>query len=71
MNANLATERIESATAAFLQRPHQLLIGGQWVPATDGATLEVINPATGRAFASIAAGGAPEIDAAVKAARMA
>jgi phenylacetaldehyde dehydrogenase len=71
MNANLATDRTETATAAFLQRPHQLLIGGQWVPATGGATLEVINPATGCAFATIAAGGAPEIDAAVKAARKA
>ena len=71
MNANLATDRIETATAAFLQRPHNLLIGGRWVPATGGATLEVINPATGRALAAIAAGGAPEIEAAVQAARKA
>ena len=27
--------------------PRQLLIGGQWVDATGGATFEVTNPATG------------------------
>src|ERR1700722_5771328 len=66
MNANLASDRIESATAAFLQRPHNLLIGGRWVPATGGATLEGINPATGRALAAIAAGGAPGAESEVE-----
>jgi phenylacetaldehyde dehydrogenase len=71
MNANVAADRTESAASAFLQRPHRLLIGGKWLPAADGAMLEVINPATGRVFASVAGGAAADIDAAVKAARRA
>jgi phenylacetaldehyde dehydrogenase len=71
MNANVAPDRTELATSAFLKRPHQLLIGGKWVPAAGGATLDVINPSTAQVFATIAAGGAGEIDAAVRAARRA
>ena len=71
MNANVAADRTESAASAFLQRPHRLLIGGKWLPAANGAMLEVINPATGRVFASVAGGAAADIDAAVKAARRA
>jgi phenylacetaldehyde dehydrogenase len=71
MNANIAANRSESAASAFLKRSHQLLIGGQWLPAADGAQLDVINPATGEVFAMIAAGGAADIDAAVRAARRA
>jgi len=55
----------------FLQRRHELLIGGKWQPAASGATLEVSNPAIGRVIAHAAAGGAADIDAAVKAARAA
>ena len=71
MNANVATDRPGGAATAFLQRPHRLLIGGKWLPAANAATLEVLNPATGRMLATIAAGGAADIDAAVKAARRA
>jgi phenylacetaldehyde dehydrogenase len=71
MNANVAADRTESAASAFLQRPHCLLIGGKWLPAANGAMLEVINPATGRVFATVAGGAAADIDAAVKAARRA
>ncbi|HEY4880584.1 MAG TPA: aldehyde dehydrogenase family protein [Steroidobacteraceae bacterium] len=71
MNANVAADRTESAASAFLQRPHRLLIGGKWLPAANGAMLEVINPATGRVFATVAGGAAADIDAAVKAARRA
>lgn len=49
----------------------KMLIGSNWTFAQSGQTLEVINPATGRSFASVAAGGAEEVDAAVKAARAA
>jgi phenylacetaldehyde dehydrogenase len=71
MNANVAPDRMEVATSAFLKRPHRLLIGGKWVPAASGATLDVINPSTAQVFATIAGGGAAEIDAAVRAARRA
>jgi len=42
-----------------------LLIGGKEVEAADGATLEVINPATGALIARVAAAGEPDIDSAV------
>jgi aldehyde dehydrogenase (NAD+) len=44
-------------------------IGGRWIEAT--ATLDVINPSDGTAFARIGRGGAAEIDAAVAAAQAA
>lgn len=47
------------------------LIGGTWQASADGRTLPVFDPATGQTYAQIAAGGAAEIDSAVKAARAA
>jgi aldehyde dehydrogenase (NAD+) len=47
------------------------LIGGKWLPASDGRTLEVICPSDGRVFASIARGTARDVNAAVAAARKA
>src|SRR4051794_11254770 len=53
-----------------LRTDFSLLIGGQ--PVTTGAsTLEVINPATGRVFATCPAAGREELDRAVTAARQA
>jgi acyl-CoA reductase-like NAD-dependent aldehyde dehydrogenase len=49
--------------------PYRLLIGGQLVDTA--ARLDVINPATGQVFAQCPAAGAPELDAAVIAARRA
>ena len=57
--------------SAFLARPGHLLIDGTWTPAQDGATLETVNPATGRRLAAVAAGGAADVDRAVRAARKA
>ena len=45
-----------------------LMIGGQRMPAATGETFEVVNPATGRSLAQVAAGGAEDIDRAVAAA---
>jgi len=44
---------------------HQNFIGGKWVPAADGATDEVLNPATGEVLAEVASGGAADADAVV------
>lgn len=71
MNASAASARVESATSTFLNRPRELLIGGKWVPAVSGELLDVFDPSTARVLAKIAAGGAADIDAAVKAARRA
>ncbi|MEX2459553.1 MAG: aldehyde dehydrogenase family protein [Actinomycetota bacterium] len=48
----------------------QHFIGGEWRPG-DGPTLDDLNPATGRALASVPTGTAEEVDAAVAAARKA
>lgn len=49
----------------------QHFINGQWVPASGGQTLPVIDPSTGEAFDTLARGTAADIDKAVKAARAA
>jgi aldehyde dehydrogenase (NAD+) len=49
----------------------QQFIGNRWVPAVSGQTLPVLDPSDGQPFATIARGAAPDIDAAVAAARRA
>lgn len=65
---NVATAR---AVEGFLARPHALYIDGDWVPATDGATLTSEDPATGQTIAQFARGTAADVDRAVAAARRA
>ncbi len=62
---------LESRTAGFLSRTHKLFINNEWVEPQSGQTIDVINPATGKVFAKAAAGGAADIDRAVRAARAA
>ena len=47
----------------------RLYVDGSWVDARDGATFELINPATEELIANVASGGADDVDAAVAAAR--
>ncbi|MGY1839590.1 MULTISPECIES: aldehyde dehydrogenase family protein [unclassified Modestobacter] len=47
------------------------LIGGDWVPAAGGQTIDVINPATGEVLGRVPRGGAEDVDAAVRAAEAA
>ncbi len=49
----------------------QHFIGGEWVAASDGRTLPVIDPGSGEAFDTLARGTAADIDRAVAAARAA
>ncbi|WP_426565025.1 NAD-dependent succinate-semialdehyde dehydrogenase [Angustibacter sp. McL0619] len=51
--------------------PTDLLIGGQHVQASDGGTLDVIDPATGQALASVASGTVDDALACVSAAHQA
>ena len=52
--------------------PHRgTFINNAWAPAASGRTLDVIAPAEGAAFATIAAGGKEDVDRAVDAARAA
>jgi len=62
---------ISEAANAFLVAPKRMLIGADWVEAADGARLDVRNPANGEVFAHVPAGGAADIDRAVRAARAA
>ena len=73
MNAQISPARSEplALVGSFLARTHALFIDGKFVPAQSGETFDVINPATGEVFAKASAGGAADIDLAVKAARRA
>jgi phenylacetaldehyde dehydrogenase len=59
------------AVAGFLKRKPQLFIGGEWVDAASGRTLDVIDPATATRVSSIADAGKIDVDRAVAAARSA
>jgi acyl-CoA reductase-like NAD-dependent aldehyde dehydrogenase len=56
--------------AAGLEQP-RMIIGGQDVEAADGQRLPVLNPATGQQISDVPAGGAEDVDRAVRAARTA
>ncbi len=60
---------LSAATQAFLAEPHRLLIDGAWVEGSSRITTH--DPATGLPIVTVSAGGAEEIDAAVRAARAA
>jgi acyl-CoA reductase-like NAD-dependent aldehyde dehydrogenase len=64
-------DALSDATRAFVSRTHGLLIGGESVPASDGATFETLDPATGQPIASVPAAGPLDVDRAVSAARKA
>ena len=49
-------------------KAYQQFIGGQWVDAASGETLDVENPATGEVVASVPASGQADVDRAVDAA---
>jgi aminobutyraldehyde dehydrogenase len=47
----------------------QIFIGGAWTDAADGATMEVLNPATGETIAEVPRSSAEDVDRAVQAAK--
>jgi aminobutyraldehyde dehydrogenase len=49
----------------------KLFIGGKWVDAADGGTMEVLNPSTGETIAEVPAGTSADVDRAVEAAKAA
>jgi aldehyde dehydrogenase (NAD+) len=49
----------------------RLFIGGEWVSASSGEDFETVNPATGKPLIRVAQAAAPDVDAAVAAARAA
>ncbi|PBB89390.1 aldehyde dehydrogenase [Mesorhizobium sp. WSM3864] len=57
------------AQAKTLKFETRAFIDGAYVAAQSGETFETVNPATGKLLANVAAGGAADVDVAVKAAR--
>jgi aldehyde dehydrogenase (NAD+) len=52
-------------------RKFKLFINGEWIEPEAGEYFETVNPSNAQPLAQIAQAGAPEVDAAVKAARKA
>jgi betaine-aldehyde dehydrogenase/aminobutyraldehyde dehydrogenase len=50
---------------------HKSFVGGKWVEAAEGGTMEVLNPSTGETIAEVPAGTAADVDRAVEAAKKA
>jgi succinate-semialdehyde dehydrogenase/glutarate-semialdehyde dehydrogenase len=61
-------ETVDTETDVIADVPRQLFIAGQWVPAADGRTFGVENPATETQLCEIADGGAADSARAVEAA---
>jgi aldehyde dehydrogenase (NAD+) len=62
---------MSTAAAAPLLVEDAHLIGGDWVPAASGETIDVLDPATGEPLARVPRGTAADVDAAVTAAEAA
>ena len=71
MSATAQSVAPSASAKEFLARDHRLLIGGQWVEASGGESIEVVDPATESPLARVAAAGKDDIDRAVAAARAA
>ena len=50
---------------------HKNFVGGEWVDAVEGGTMEVLNPATGEVIAEVPSGTRGDVDRAVEAAKKA
>lgn len=72
MSVPLTLPLAERPSPAWLKEgPKKLLIGGEWVPARSGRTMETIDPTTEETLTSFAFAGPEDIDLAVAAARRA
>ncbi|MBV8197953.1 MAG: aldehyde dehydrogenase family protein [Candidatus Eremiobacteraeota bacterium] len=70
------TQRASSAEEVLRKLPRidgtvPMYIGGEWTPAADGATRDLINPSNGKVIAKIADAGAADAERAIDAARTA
>lgn len=71
MNAPFTLQHLGPDAARFVAKEKKLYIDGKWVPAREGGTMDVIDPATGKVFDRVPEGTAADIDRAVAAARRA
>ncbi|MCY1271758.1 aldehyde dehydrogenase family protein [Pseudomonas jinjuensis] len=67
----LASLPIKPESRAFLQRAPKMLIGAEWTSSSDGALMDLRNPATGELLCQVPAATPADVDRAVKAARQA
>ncbi|UTW13017.1 aldehyde dehydrogenase family protein [Marinobacterium rhizophilum] len=65
----MSSYTLRADTAAFIDKPHQLLIGDRRPEACNQQRIDVLNPATGKLLTSVAAAGKADVDAAVACAR--
>lgn len=63
--------RVDAPEVSGTHNAKTICIAGKWTPALSGRELDVVAPADGKVFAGISAGGAQDVDKAVKAARAA
>ncbi|SAK71883.1 aldehyde dehydrogenase [Caballeronia hypogeia] len=70
MNNNQHLPMLDS-TRAFLASARKMLIDGAWIESSNGATLDVINPADGELLARVPSADEADVDRAVLAARRA
>jgi aldehyde dehydrogenase (NAD+) len=63
--------KVAPATSRPKIKLTKLFIDNKWMDPVDGGEFETLNPATGEVIAKVAAGGAADVDKAVKAARRA
>jgi acyl-CoA reductase-like NAD-dependent aldehyde dehydrogenase len=71
MSSAIATPILPDVDGFLAQDPIKLFIGGQWLPAKAGGTLETVDPGNGSTLARVAAAEATDVDDAVSAARAA
>jgi phenylacetaldehyde dehydrogenase len=67
----VSTATLNKRVQDFIDTRRQLFIDGKLVDAKSGKTFDTVNPATGETLATMAEGGAADIDLAVRAARRA
>ncbi|MGL3806952.1 aldehyde dehydrogenase family protein [Paeniglutamicibacter sp. R2-26] len=63
------TYQVPAPVRSFLARSHRLFIDGEWVDASDGATVPVIEPSTTQVVSTLASATVEDLDRAVAAAR--
>ena len=71
MDASILNYTVNDNVGDFLSKDKKLYINGDWVDPSSGKSFDVEDPATGKKIATCSAGNSKDIDAAVKAARVA
>lgn len=71
MNAILEETGLPPSLAALADKPAQMFINGEWVPADTGETIEVFDPSTGEVITHVPNASPQDVDRAVAAARKA